>query len=1473
MVSEPSMASSNTQNHTGFSNTSFQTSSSSMQAPLLILSNMSNLMSVKLDSSNFIVWKHQLSSILKAYSMIDFVDGTIPSPSRFLTDAEGNLTSAANPEFKIWNTRDQALLTLINSTLSTPVLSMVVGHNSAQAVGKTLEQRFTSTSRANVLNLKIELHNLKKGGESVNSYLQKVKNTRDKLVAVGILIDNEELLHIILKGLPREYGPFCSAIRTRNEPVSFEEIMVLLQTEELSLVECSDSGKDLQAMALFASTPNNRNFNSQSSFYVNNSQSRGRGRNNSQRGRNGRFNNNNQYSSQSNPPNQGQSTFSQHSQTKPEGSRPQCQICGKLGHQALDCYHRMDFAYQGRHPPAKLAAMASTSNGAQAGESWLTDTGATDHLTANMTNLNTHMPYQGTDQVAVGNGQSIPINNIGTGQLCTKLYNFRLQNLLHSSKISSNLLSVHKLCKDNHCSCYFDSNKFLIQDLPSGKVLYKGLSENGLYPIHTNHPSVQTNTASPSVSAFLSSKNKWQLWHHRLGHPSDRVLVSALPNLSSCISVQNKHVQHHCKHCLIGKMHKLPFEPSKFQSTQPLELVHSDVWGPAPITSFNGYRYYILFVDDYTRFSWLYLLKNKSDVFTTFKNFKATVEKQLSKQIQFLRTDCGGEYTSNDFNAFCASNGITHHLSCPHTPQQNGIVERKHRHIVECALTLLSHASLPIVHWTYAITAAIHLINRLPTPTLSHKSPWETLFHKTPDISHLRTFGCICFPLLRPYNTHKLQPRSTPCIFLGYPTFSKGYVCLDPTTHIIYISRHVVFNETEFLPNLPSQSALCNTPVTSTFDSSPWLLVMLHTCSVQNSSTHPESIPSSPSLVTIPSLTAPIVELSPSFSSPTESYPPSAESPTLSAESAEPSTPSAESPTPVSPAQLTLVPAQPPPQPSVPSLVHTHPMQTRARNGIFKPKLYHTTLTDYTYTEPPTYQAASKYPPWCTAMNEEFSALQRQKTWSLIPLPPGKNIVGCKWVFKLKRNSDGSISRYKARLVAKGFHQQYGIDFAETFSPVVKPPTVRLILALAVTYNWPLKQLDVRNAFLHGILKEEVYMQQPTGYVDSTHPTHVCKLHKSIYGLKQAPRAWFESFTTQLLTLGFHPSSADSSLFIYKEGPIIAFLLLYVDDIVLTGNNPFFLQQLITSLSQVFELKDMGVLHYFLGLQITRSSQGLTLTQTKYATDLLTKHNMLNCSPCKTPCVPNTRLSATCGKPLTDVHAYRSLVGALHYLTFTRPDLLFAVHQVCQFMQAPTDIHLTAAKRILRYVRGTIDHGLFYTPGPISLSAFSDADWAGDPNDRRSTSGLLVFLGNNPITWSAKKQLTVSRSSTEAEYRALASASAELCWLCTLAKDLGLYLYDPPILWCDNVSALAIASNPVFHARTKHIEVDFHFIRERVLRKDLQVKFVSTVDQLADIFTKGLPSPRFQDLCSKLLVPVDSIRLRGDDEVNDTLVK
>jgi hypothetical protein len=255
----------------------------------------------------------------------------------------------------------------------------------------------------------------------------------------------------------------------------------------------------------------------------------------------------------------------------------------------------------------------------------------------------------------------------------------------------------------------------------------------------------------------------------------------------------------------------------------------------------------------------------------------------------------------------------------------------------------------------------------------------------------------------------------------------------------------------------------------------------------------------------------------------------------------------------------------PPIPPSLPTLSNTHPMQTRSKHGIFKPKPCYTAHLDYALTEPPNFKIASQLSQWCQAMKDEYDALIKQATWSLVPPPPNHNVVGCKWVYKLKTHSDGSIARYKARLVAKGFHQQQGVDFDETFSPVIKPPTVRMVLSLAVSLNWPLRQLDVSNAFLHGILKEEVYMSQPQGYIDPQHPHYVCKLHKSIYGLKQAPRAWFERFTGQLLQFGFAASTADSSLFIYRTKTTIAYLLLYVDDIVLTSNTPTFLDHLIHS--------------------------------------------------------------------------------------------------------------------------------------------------------------------------------------------------------------------------------------------------------------------------------------------------------------------
>ena len=284
------------------------------------------------------------------------------------------------------------------------------------------------------------------------------------------------------------------------------------------------------------------------------------------------------------------------------------------------------------------------------------------------------------------------------------------------------------------------------------------------------------------------------------------------------------------------------------------------------------------------------------------------------------------------------------------------------------------------------------------------------------------------------------------------------------------------------------------------------------------------------------------------------------------------------------------------------------------------------------------------------------------------------------------------------------------MDFHETFNPVVKPATVRLILAIAVSCRWELRQLDVSNAFLHGFLKEEVYMHQPPGYVDPVHPDYVCKLHKSLYGLKQAPRAWFERFAFHLLHLGFTASMADSSLFVFCLAHTIIYLILYVDDIIITGKDSTQIHNLITALGQVFELNDLGPLNYFLGIQITKSTHGLTLTQTKYAFDVLHRFHMENSKPTKTPSCPSTRLVPHDGVLLSEPTQYRSMIGALQYLTFTHPDIAFSVHQLCQFMSHPTTTHFEVAKRILCYIRDTLYFGLSFTPGALTLSVLSDTD-------------------------------------------------------------------------------------------------------------------------------------------------------------------
>lgn len=422
------------------------------------------------------------------------------------------------------------------------------------------------------------------------------------------------------------------------------------------------------------------------------------------------------------------------------------------------------------------------------------DTGASHHVTINLNNMHLYSEYNGPEEVQIGDGTGLKISHVGSTTLPTPTTMFNLRDVLSVPHAKHNLISVSKFCKSNKAYIEFHPSFFCVKDQATGVTLMRSPSSGDLYTYRLASP--------PSPTALSTTCTSSSLWHSRFGHPSSRVLAQMLSNCALSRTLEN--IKFHCNSCHINKGHKLPFSISSIKSISPLELIFSYVWGPSPVTSVNGYKYYLVFVDHFTRYSWLYPLKSKSDVATIFPLFHAKIEKMFSHKLKSIYTDGGIEYIK--LKLYFNSNGISHYVSPPYTPERIGIAERKHRHIVETALTLLSHSSAPQKFWCFAFQMAVFLINRMPTVQLNNKCPHELLFCSTPNYLNLWVFGCLCYPWLRPYSRHKLSNRSMPCVFLGYSFQHHAYQCYHPPTQKVYISRHVIFHESIF----PFQS---NVPV------------------------------------------------------------------------------------------------------------------------------------------------------------------------------------------------------------------------------------------------------------------------------------------------------------------------------------------------------------------------------------------------------------------------------------------------------------------------------------------------------------------------------------------------------------------------------------------------------------------------------------------------------------------------------------
>ncbi|GJX21475.1 retrovirus-related pol polyprotein from transposon TNT 1-94 [Tanacetum coccineum] len=842
-----------------------------------------------------------------------------------------------------------------------------------------------------------------------------------------------------------------------------------------------------------------------------------------------------------------------------------------------------------------------------------------------------------------------------------------------------------------------------------------------------------------------------------------------------------------------------------------------DLCGPMRVASVNGKKYILVMVDDYSRFTW----------------------------VKFLRTDNGTKFVNQTLREFYEKIGISYETSVARSLQQNGVVERRNHTLIEGAHTILINAKAPLFLWAEAVATAYYTQNRSIIRLRHGKTPYELLHEKLPDLSFFYVFGALCYPMNDSENLGKLQPKADIGIFIGYAPTKKAFRIYNRRTRRIIETIHVDFDELttmasehsslgpalhEMTPATISSGLVPNPPPPTPFI--PPLRTdwdMLFQPLLDELLNPPPSVDHP-----APEVVAPINEVV-------------APVPAVSTGSPSSTTVDQDAPSPSN--SQTTPDTQPPfipndvekdnhdikvahmgndPYFGIP-IPEDHPLENiideLARPVSIRLQLHEQALFYYydaflTTVEPKTYKDALTRACWIAAMQEELNEFERLEN--------------------------------KARLVARGYRQDEGIDFEESFALVARLEAIRIFLMFVAHMNMVIYQMDVKTAFLNGNLREEVYVSQPNRFVDKDKPNRMYKLKKALYGLKQAPHAWYDMLSSFLISQYFSKGSVDPTLLICRDGKELLLVQIYVDDIIFAASTPELCDLFSKIICSKFKMSMMDKISFFLGLQISQSPRGIFINQSKYALESLKKYGFNSCDPVDTPMVEKSKLDEDKEGKVVDPSHYRGMIGTLLYLTASRPDLQFAICMCARYQARPTEKHLHAVKRIFQYLRGTVNRGLWYPKdSSIALTAFADADHAGCQDTRRSTSGSMQFLGDRLISWSSKRQKSAAISSTEAEYIALSGCCAQILWMRSQLTDYGFGFNKIP-MYCDNKSAIALCCNNVQHSRSKHIDIRFHFIKEHVENGVIELYFVNTEYQLADIFTKALGRERIEFLINKL---------------------
>lgn len=1065
------------------------------------------------------------------------------------------------------------------------------------------------------------------------------------------------------------------------------------------------------------------------------------------------------------------------------------------------------------------------------------DSGCSSHMIAEKSLMTNSVAVQ-NKTVIVANSSSLRIESRGDVRLELDVEGrteiVRLKNVLYVPGLCANLISVSQVIQNGN-RVEFNEKKCIVYNSKNKAIATASLID-GVYRL---------NCAQKAIAMFSSpekpkaTKLDPDLWHRRLGHMSNHNLSNVRSATHGMDFHDPKNIKA-CATCAKGKHPRAPFNHTGTRATELLELIHSDICGPMQTESLGHKKYFISFIDDFTRKATVYVIRNKSEAIEKFQQFKSMAEKQTGKAIKKLRTDNGLEYCSADFEKILRENGIVHQKTAPYTSQQNGVAERFNRTIMDKVRCMLADADLSKQFWAEAVSTATYILNRIPCRASGKKTPEELRSNKTPNLSSMRVFGCRAMVHVPDANRRKLDDKSTECIFLGFSDESKAYRMYNKATKKIIVSRDVIFMEAPRIEvkdfsNEEDNYFYCILPV----EAENTNVIEEPLSEVELVEEEIEKEGDATNVVAVETVPSPASNENNNGIGNTAGGEPTANQ--VDEDHVADVTSDAEQT--FEDAKDSLSPLD--------ETITVKPIQNVRRSERVASVSSRTVELDDPETVTEALERADAEN-WKRAMNDEMESLSANQTWTLVDLPVGKRPIGSKWVFKLKQNKDKSI-RYKARLVARGYSQKEGIDYEETYSPVVKYSSIRYLIALAAKMNLHIRQIDVVTAFLHGDLKEEIYMLQPKAFNDGTH--RVCRLNKSIYGLKQASRMWYEKMTDFLTKNGLKQSTNDQCVYYYHGRTRFFILALYVDDMLIFSNNQELEDQFTNALAAKFDITDLGDASSVIGMRITRNEQkkSISIDKSAYITKILERFGLSECNPVSTPMDTSMKLSSKDqpqdaeGRGKMKGRPYRELIGCLMYLShLTRPDICFATTFLSRFNNDPGEKHWIAAKRILRYLKGTQEKRLTYMMDDGDLTGYCDSDYANDIDNRRSTSGYAFIMQGAAISWTSKQQATVALSTTDAEFISMTLAIQECIWLHRFSNEIRPQHLDALTLHCDNQGALKLGKNGSASSspRTKHIDVKEKFIREQLNEGTLKLKYIETNEMIADILTKPMTTAK-----------------------------